>query len=59
VKGVTKNCEGEETKVTGVSFHGNSDVDPTLANGRAIWATWLIRKGVTADGILPKDKFFD
>jgi hypothetical protein len=31
VKGVTKNGEGEKTKVTGGSWNGNSDADHTFA----------------------------
>jgi len=41
VKGVTKNREGEKTKVTGCLRNGNEDADPTFANGRHMRATSL------------------
>ena len=38
VKGVTKNREGEKTKVTGISCDGKAVADPTFVNGRQPWA---------------------
>jgi hypothetical protein len=41
IKGVTKNREGEKTKVTGISCDGKAVADPTFVNGRQPWHQFL------------------